>query len=185
MRAGTHTVRVARADGTWIERSITIAAHSRGTVVIDARAPATAPPKTSTANFNDDPTDPPEVGSPPAVKHPSLLPCKYDGCDTHSGDEIADPLADGQSYGSPVHAWRRIGIRGGGVVADHGGDGVGPSLAVVGHVALPWWNGIPRSRAHPIDLDVRLIDWSERGGGGAKLDVLGSSVGVDRVMFSP
>src|SRR3569833_4221482 len=74
------------------ETQVTLAAHARGTVILTAPKQA-AGPRAGHVDMTDGPSDPPVAGPPPAQKHPSLVPCKYDGCDTHSGEVLVDPLA--------------------------------------------------------------------------------------------
>ncbi len=181
VKAGTYTVR-AEQDGKIFESSVKIGARSRGSIVLEAPVVKTVAPKDGVANFNDEPTDPPQSGPPPAVKHPSLLPCKYDGCETHAGEQLADPL-ELERECLPPHpeAWR-IGVRAGVDAADHdGGSRIGPSFAAVTHVEAPWEDA---EATHPFELELR-VDWSQRGGNDAKFDAVGTSIGLDRVFAAP
>ena len=186
-KAGTYKVRVARtAHGlatSAIERPVTLAVRSRTSVIVVAAEVPRSEPRDGKVDFNDEPTDPPEVGPPPAVKHPSMLPCKYEGCDTHPGEELMDPFALADDWGPPHPAAWRIGVRAGVDAAGHdGGSRIGPSFAIVLHHAVP---GQLVAAHHPWELELRLLDFSERGGSDAKLDVLGTSLGLDRVIADP
>ena len=185
--AGTYKVRAARDAGglaaSAYERSVKLGPRSRGSIIIEAGAAPPATPRNGSVDFNDEPTDPPQSGPPPAIKHPSLLPCKYEGCDTHAGESLADPFELVRGW-VPTHpaAWR-IGIRAGFGAADHdGGSRIGPSLALVVHRAVP---GQLAAAPHPFELELRVLYFSERGGADAKLDVLGTSLGLDRGLAAP
>lgn len=167
VKAGTYKL---RANGG--ELVTTVAAHSRSMVVLSAAAkPVVADPKVGVANFNDEPTDPPVVGPPPAQKHPSLLPCRYDGCETHGGEQLVDPLATVEDLGPQRPATMRLGLR----VGIASSASLSPSFAAAARLALPW---------HAIALALRL-DGSERGATDATYEELGFSAGLAHVLVAP
>jgi len=168
VKAGTYKI---RANGG--ELAATVAAHSRSMIVLSpaAKPVTTDPNKVGVANFNDEPTDPPVVGPPPAQKHPSLLPCKYDGCETHDGEQLVDPLAYVEDRGPQHPATMRFGVRLG--IASSGS--LSPSFAAAARLALPW---------DAFALALRL-DGSERGASDAAYKELGFSAGVARAIAAP
>jgi hypothetical protein len=152
-KGGTYTVTVQG-----LSQKITIAARSRGTVIIDARTKTQAP-KDGKADFREDtPEQTAHTGPPPDVKRGSILPKKYQGIpDDPSGPEIEDPLA----YHDANLAWR-FGLRVGGGLMSQGESGVGVSVAAV---AMRPLDG-------PAFLAARL-DWNHR-----TLDTIGVNAGV-------
>ena len=169
-KAGTYTI---RANGRVVAQ--TLPAHARATVVLSEPAHVAAP-TAGNVNFNDEPTDPPVSGPPPAVKHPSLLPCKYEGCDTHGGEVLADPFARGADH-TPAHPPRaRLGVR----VGLAGSERIAPSFALAGRLALPWQD----AAAHPFELALRA-DGSPRERDAMRFTDLGLSLGVARVLAAP
>ena len=181
-RAGTYKIHATTSTGVVLETTVKLGPRTRASVVLTAPVAKTGSPKDGKADFTDEPMDPPENGSPPPVKHPSLLPCKYDGCDTHGGDELADPLATEPEHLPPQPAAYRAGIRAGIGASGHaGGSRIGPSLAFELRTAAPWE---AVDATHPFELGLRA-DWSRRGGDDARLDVLAASLGIDRVIAAP
>lgn len=159
-KAGTYKI---RANG--VESVTVLPAHTRATVFLAPTPKPVAPPKQGTVSFNDEPTDPPVVGPPPAQKHTSLLPCKYDGCDTHDGEQLVDPLVvrTEERHATPpeLRIGARLGVAGSGKVA--------PSFALAAHwswLALRF-DGSPRERDHATFTD------------------LGFSAGISHVIFAP
>jgi hypothetical protein len=159
-KAGTYKI---RANG--VESSTVLPAHTRATVFLAPPLKPAAPPKQGTVTFNEGPTDPPVVGPPPAQKHPSLLPCRYDGCDTHDGEQLVDPLAVRAEELQATPPELRIGAR----LGVAGSEKIAPSFAVAAHwswLALRF-DGSPRERDHATFTD------------------LGFSAGISHVVFAP
>lgn len=129
LRAGRHELRVTRAgDGVVLARVVDIKPRSRMPIVIDAAPPKQAAPKEGRADFRDEAPEVEHVGTPPPVKHPPLLPCKYRGECPASGDEIRDPLEQQATAVRDALAMRaRLGLRAGvGInMAPHGGYTIG------------------------------------------------------------
>ncbi len=161
-KAGTYTVHVT--SGTFDTRA-TVSARSRATVVLRMVAPKVVTPHAGAVSFLDEPTDPQIAAPPPAQKHPSLLPCKYDGCDTHAGEELVDPLAARAERLPPYPPELRVGVRVGVVGSDH----MSPSFAIAAHWKL---------------LALRA-DGSGRGYDNERYDDLGLTAGIAHVIASP
>lgn len=159
-QAGTYKI---RANGS--ESATVLPARSRTTVVLSAPKKPAAAPTNGTVSFNDEPTDPPVVGPPPAQKHKSLMPCKFDGCDTHSGEVLVDPLAVAAEavHGDPPEL--RIGAR----LGVAGSERIAPSFAAAAH-----WSWL-----------ALRVDGSPRERDAVKYDELGVSVGISHVVMSP
>jgi hypothetical protein len=182
-KAGTYHVKAATTDGRSVETTVKLGAHSRATVVLTAPPKATGAPKNGNVDFRDEPIDPPHSGPPPAIKHPSLIPCKYDGCDTHSGEVLVDPLARGDEFLPPHPAALRVGLRAGASAAGHaGGSRIGPALALAVRDEAPW-EDIDAQR--PFEFELRALEWSRRGGDDARFDALGASLGLAKVLADP
>lgn len=152
-KAGTYTVTVQG-----LSQKVTIAARSRGTVIIDARV-KTQSPKDGKADFREDtPEQTAHTGPPPDVKRGSILPKKYQGIpDDPSGPELDDPFA----YHDAHLAWR-FGARVGGGFMSQGDSGVGVSVAALA--------------ARPLDGPAFLaarLDWNHQ-----TLDTIGVNAGV-------
>jgi len=152
-KAGTYTVTVQG-----LSQKVTIAARSRGTVIIDARV-KTQSPKDGKADFRDEtPEQTAHSGPPPDVKRGSILPKKYQGIpDDPSGPELDDPFA----YHDAHLAWR-FGARVGGGFMSQGDNGIGVSVAALAS----------RPLAGPAFLAARL-DYNHK-----TLDTLGVNAGV-------
>lgn len=162
-KAGTYKIRVT-SGVTEVTTQATIAARSRATVVLRVAAPKAVTPHAGAVTFLDEPTDPQIVAPPPAQKHPSLLPCKYDGCDTHGGEELVDPLAYRAEHVPPYPPELRVGVRLGVVGSDH----VSPSFAIAAHWQL---------------LALRA-DGSERRYKNESYDDLGLTAGIAHVVVT-
>ena len=175
-RAGTYHV-----TGGGVTATLRLAAHSSASVVLDHRAPgAPPPPKPRAVDFSDEPTDAPTTGPPPAQKHPSLLPCKYEGCDTHGGETLEDPFAAKAERVPLEPPARSLGVRAGTSAAFHdGGSRIAPALAVDGRIRAGRVPGLG-----PAAVDVRL-DWSRRGGDDGEFDAFGASAQYGVVLFAP
>ena len=159
VKAGTYKL---RSNGR--ETQVTLAAHARGTVILTAPKQA-AGPRAGHVDMTDGPSDPPVAGPPPAQKHPSLVPCKYDGCDTHSGEVLVDPLAQ-QAERVEVDPPRfRIGVRAG--VASS--EKIAPAFAL----------------AAQRNLIALRADGSQRERDGTTYTGLGLAVGVAHPVWSP
>jgi hypothetical protein len=181
-RPGTYTIRATTATGVVLSTTVKLGSRMRASVVLTAPIAKTGTPHDGKADFTDEAMDPPQDGPPPPVPHKSLLPCKYTGCDTHGGEELADPLATEAEFLPPSPAAYRIGMRAGIGAAGHtGGSRIGPSLAIAATTRAPW--SAPDA-THPFELGLR-VDWSRRGGDDAKLDAFGASLGIDRVIAAP
>src|SRR3569833_3290297 len=158
VKAGTYKL---RSNGR--ETQVTLAAHARGTVILTAPKQA-AGPRAGHVDLTDGPSDSSVAGPPPAQKHPSLVPCKYDGCDTHSGEVLVDPLAQ-QAERVEVDPPRfRIGARAG--IASS--EKIAPAFAL----AAQW----------PL-LALRAAG-SQRERGGTTYTGLGLAVGVAHPVWS-
>ncbi|CAN5571288.1 hypothetical protein BH11MYX1_BH11MYX1_33300 [soil metagenome] len=161
-KAGTYKITVTSSV---LETETTLAARSRATVVLRVAAPKAAPPRDGAVTFLDEPTDPQIAAPPPAQNHPSLLPCKYDGCDTHGGETLVDPLAYEAERLPPYPPELRVGVRVGAVQSDH----VSATFAIAAHWKL---------------LALR-VDGSRRGYDHERYDDLGVTAGIAHVIASP
>lgn len=161
-KAGTYKIRTTSGV---METEATLAARSRATVVLRAAAPHARTPRDGAVSFLDEPTDPMIAAPPPAQHHPSLLPCKYEGCNTHGGEVLVDPLADEAKRVAPYPPALRIGVRVGIVDSDH----VEPSFAIAAHWQL---------------LALR-VDGSRRGYDHARYADVGVTAGIAHVIASP
>lgn len=163
-KAGTYKI---RANG--VESSTVLPAHTRATVFLAPPPKPVAPAKQGNVTFNDEPTDPPVTGPPPAQHHPSLLPCKYDGCDTHDGEQLVDPLAVPLAVrAEELHATPpelRIGAR----LGVAGSEELAPSFAIAAH-----WSWL-----------ALRFDGSPRERDAATFTDLGFSAGISHVIFAP
>jgi hypothetical protein len=159
VKAGTYKV---RAQGR--ETQATLAAHSRATAILTVPKQA-AGPRTGVVNMADEPTDPPVSGPPPAQKHPSLLPCRYDGCDTHGGEVLVDPLARESERVEIDPPDLRIGVRAGVASSER----LSPAFALAAQ-----WN-----------LLAIRADGSQRERDGASYTGLGLAIGVAHPVWSP
>jgi hypothetical protein len=159
VKAGTYKV---RSNGR--ETQVTLAAHSRGTVILTVPKQAAAP-RAGVVNIADDPTDPPVSGPPPAQKHPSLVPCKYDGCDTHSGEVLVDPLAQRAERVELDPPDLRVGVRAGVASSER----ISPAFAIAAQ-----WN-----------LLAIRADGSQRERDGASYTGLGLAIGIAHPVWSP
>jgi len=159
VKAGTYKL---RSDGR--ETTTTFAAHSRATVILTVpKQPAG--PRTRHVDMTDGPSDPPVSGPPPAQKHPSLVPCKYDGCDTHSGEVLVDPLAQEAERVEIDPPSFRIGVRAGVASSER----ISPAFAVAAQ-----WN-----------LLALRVDGSQRERDGASYTGLGLAAGVAHPVWAP
>jgi hypothetical protein len=176
-RAGTYYVK----GNTQTTTMLHLERHTRASVVLDNH-PHTAQhaPRTHTVDFLDEPTDPANTTPPPAQKHPSLLPCKYTGCDTHSGETLDDPFAlhTDRVPGLPDFA---LGARVGTSAAFHdGASRIAPAFAIDGRMRAGRFPGLG-----PAVVDVRL-DWAPRGGGeDGNFQAFGASAQYGIVLFAP
>jgi len=159
VKAGTYKLHSNGRD-----TQATLAAHSRAMVILTVPKQA-AGPKAGVVNMADEPTDPPVSGPPPAQKHPSLVPCKYDGCDTHSGEVLVDPLAREAERVELDPPALRVGLR----VGVASSERISPAFAIAAQ-----WNL----------LAVRA-DGSQRERDGASYTGLGLAVGVAHPVWSP
>ena len=162
-KAGTYTIRATSGV-----TEATLAARSRATVVLRAAAPHAKAPRDGAVSFLDEPTDPTIAAPPPAQHHPSLLPCKYDGCDTHGGEVLVDPLAPLAPEAKRVPPYPpelRVGARVGIVDSDH----VAPTFAIAAHWQL---------------LALR-VDGSRRGYDHERYADVGVTAGIAHVIASP
>ncbi|HTL38070.1 MAG TPA: hypothetical protein VL326_33295 [Kofleriaceae bacterium] len=144
-KAGTYTVTVQG-----LSQKVTIAARSRGTVIIDART-KTQTPKDGKADFREDtPEQSAHTGPPPDVKRGSILPKKYQGIpDDPSGPELDDPFA----YHDAHLAWR-FGARVGGGFMSQGDNGIGVSVAALASRPLDG----PAFLAARLDYNHKTLD---------------------------
>jgi hypothetical protein len=159
VKAGTYKL---RSNGR--ETEVTLAAHTRATAILTVPKPA-AGPRAGVVNIADDPTDPPVTGPPPAQKHPSLVPCKYEGCDTHSGEVLVDPLAQQAERVEISPPDLRIGVRAGVASSER----LSPAFALAAQ-----WN-----------LFAIRADGSQRERDGASYTGLGLAIGIAHPVWSP
>src|SRR5258706_11686245 len=75
VKAGTYKVHVER-DGRIAETSVTLAAHSRTSVVLDVGAKTARPPRTGVVDFNEQGGEVVRKGPLPVVKRGTLVPKK-------------------------------------------------------------------------------------------------------------
>jgi len=174
-KAGTYAI-VANGKTT----TVRVDAHASVPVLLDNHAPKVAAPRSGTVDLGDEPTDTPNTTQPPDQKHPSLLPCKFSGCDTHAGERIDDPFETRVERLPIAPPTLALGVRVGTSAAFHdGGNRIAPAVAIDGrmHVGGPSWLG-------PAAIDLRL-DWAERGGDDGKFDAYGASAQYGAVVFAP
>jgi len=167
-KAGTYKISVAAdAASLGTPAAITVAksidAHSRTTVIINAPA-AKKPARAGTVSFEE--PEPAHEGPPPAVKHGTMMPKKYEHPGVASGPQIDDPFPTGV-IGEQRVTWR-LGARvGGGVIARPDADPqFGFALAAMA----------ARSLVGPAVLTGRL-DWTH-----GALDSIGVNFGVGLVV---
>jgi hypothetical protein len=177
-RAGTYYVK-----GNTQTTMLQLERHTRASVVLDNHPhSAQHPARTHTVDFLDEPTDPTNTGPPPTQKHPSLLPCKYTGCDTHAGETLDDPFAlhAARVPGLPDFA---LGARVGTSAAFHdGASRIAMALAVDGRMRAGRFPGLG-----PAVVDVRL-DWAPRGTASStdgSFEAFGASAQYGIVLFAP
>jgi hypothetical protein len=159
VKAGTYKLHSNGRDS-----QVTLAAHSRTTVILTAPKPATGP-RTGHVDMTDGPSDPPVAGPPPAQKHPSLVPCKYDGCDTHSGEVLVDPLARESERVEVDPPTLRVGVRAGVASSER----ISPAFALAAQ-----WN-----------LLAIRADGSHRERDGASYTGLGLAIGIAHPIWAP
>jgi hypothetical protein len=156
-KAGTYKITVG---GQTVEK--VLEARSRTTVIINVPPPPKAP-KTGVVNFEDDPEK--HEGPPPAVKHGTMMPSKYQTPSAPTGEQLDDPFA---TRGNAHVAWR-LGLRLTGGVADRANAAASPSF------------GIAALAARPLDAGVMLtarLDYAHR-----ELDTIGMNVGFGYVVL--
>lgn len=163
-KAGEYTINIA-ADtatldaGKGMTTTAALDPFSRRTVILNV--PVKAPPKDGTVDFEDDPAEQnAHKGSPPAIKHPTLLPKKYIKPGAPSGPQLDDPFALSQDGSYDWHLGARVG--GGMYLQDASTTGAALSVS-----AVAW-----RSLGGPVALATRL-GWSHRD-----VDALGLDAGV-------
>jgi hypothetical protein len=170
MTAGTHTV--ASADHSM---KVDVAAHASGPIIFDRGITRVVKQKQSTqVDFVDDTVSDTTAPPSPDQKHPSLLPCRYSGCDTHSGETIDDPF-EVKPKRLPIEPpMLSLGLRAGASDAFHaGGSGLAPSVAIEGRMRA---GELPH--VGPGFVDARL-DWS------SAFETFGASVHYGAVVFAP
>jgi hypothetical protein len=174
-KAGTYTI-----TGAGRITMVQVAAHTSRPIVLENRTPRSPAPHPQQMDFADEPTDSPNVTQPPDQQHPSMLPCKYTGCDTHDGGHIDDPLAT-RAARVPIEPPNlSLGLRAGASAAFHaGGSRIAPSLAIDGRMRAGRFPGLG-----PAAIDLRL-DWAMRGGDNASFDAFGASAQYGAVVFAP
>lgn len=148
-KAGTYKITVG---GQTVEK--VLEPHSRTTVIINVPPPP-KPAKNGVVSFEEEPEQ--HKGTPAAVKHGTMMPKKYLGPSTPSGEQLDDPFA----LSDAVINWR-LGLRVASGVIDQGNAGVGFGIAAVA--------------ARPLDGPVMLatrLDWSHR-----EVDTIAANVGV-------
>ena len=88
MPAGTYTI--SSADHSM---KVEVAPHARGPIIFDRGIERVVKTKKSTeVDFTGDAIESDTTAPPPDQRHPSMLPCKYSGCETHAGDQLDDPF---------------------------------------------------------------------------------------------
>jgi hypothetical protein len=93
------------------------------------------------------------------------VPCKYDGCDTHSGEVLVDPLAQQAERVAISPPDLRIGVRAGVASSER----ISPAFALAAQ-----WN-----------LLAIRADGSQRERDGASYTGLGLAVGIAHPVWSP
>jgi hypothetical protein len=168
-KAGTYTI-VANGAKTQIH----VDARSSMPILLDNHAPKQHAPRSGTVDIAAEPTDAATTTQPPDQQHPSLLPCKYSGCDTHDGTHLDDPF-EVQAERLPIAPPQfSIGARIGASEAFHtGGSRIAPAAAIDARV-----------HAGPGFVDARL-DWARRGGDDGEFDAFGASAQYGAVIFAP
>jgi hypothetical protein len=174
-KAGTYTI-----TGGGRVTMVELAAHSSRPVVLEHRAPKSPAPHAHAMDFADEPTDAATTTQPPDQKHPSMLPCKFNGCDTHGGETLDDPFA-ARAERVPIEPpMRSLGARAGTSAAFHtGGNRIAPALALDGRMRAGRVPGLG-----PAMIDLRL-DWAMRGGDDGTFDAFGASAQYGAVIFAP
>ena len=135
---------------------------------------------TASIDFADEPTDAANTTQPPDQKHPSMLPCKYTGCETRGGETLDDPFATRAEHLPTEPAAYSLGVRAGTSAAFHsGGSRIAPALALDGRMHAGRFPGLG-----PAAIDLRF-DWAMRGGDDGKFDAFGASAQYGAVVFAP
>ena len=176
VKAGTYSITANGAKTT-----VRVGANTRVPILLDNHAPKSQAPRSGTIDItNDEPTDSATTTQPPDQQHPSMLPCKYTGCDTHDGEHLDDPFAV-QAERLPIAPPAvSIGARIGTSAAFHsGGSRIAPAAAIDGRVHAGRLPGIG-----PAFVDVRL-DWARRGGDDGEFDAFGASAQYGAMIFAP
>jgi len=174
-KAGTYTI-----TGGGRITMVQLAAHSGRPIVLENRTPKSPSPHPQTMDFADEPTDAANTTPPPDQQHPSLLPCKYTGCNTHDGETIDDPFAVRAEHVPVEPPAYSLGVRAGTSAAFHsGGSRIAPALALDGRVRAGRFPGLGAAA-----IDLRL-DWAMRGGDDGKFDAFGASAQYGAVVFAP
>ncbi len=168
-KAGTYTI---IANG--VKLPVHVDASSSMPILLDNHAPKPRAPRTGTVDIAAEPTDAATTTQPPDQQHPSLLPCKFTGCDTHDGTHLDDPFAL-QPERLPIAPPQvSIGARIGASEAFHaGGSRIAPAAAIDARVHAGF--GF---------VDARL-DWARRGGDDGEFDAFGASAQYGAVIFAP
>jgi hypothetical protein len=165
MAAGTHTI--ASADHSM---KVDVAAHASGPIIFDRGIARVVKQKQSTqVDFVDDTVESDTTAPPsPDQKHPSMLPCRYSGCDTHSGERIDDPF-EVKPERLPIEPpMLSLGLRAGASDAfQAGGSRLAPSVAIEGRMRVGF--GF---------VDARL-DWS------SAFETFGASAQYGATIFAP
>lgn len=164
-KAGTYDVRVTDHDRVFTQ-TIILQPHSRATAVITVPAEKPHVIREQSVTFDDNSAIEQHSGPPPDIKHPSLLPCKFENACSAAGDPIADPLAD-KTYGprDGATAPLRVGLRVGGGIARVGS--LAMSLGVAGTLRLS-----------PHLAATARADWTRRESGMQGLDAIALSAGL-------
>ncbi|HEX4451044.1 MAG TPA: hypothetical protein VH143_09255 [Kofleriaceae bacterium] len=166
-KAGTYTI---TANGA--KTQIHVVANSSMPILLDNHAPKPRAPRSGVVDIAAEPTE--TTTQPPDQPHPSLLPCKFTGCDTHDGEHLDDPFAARAERLPIAPPAFSIGARIGASEAFHaGGSRIAPAAALDARVHAGF--GF---------VDARL-DWARRGGDDGAFDAFGASAQYGAVIFAP
>jgi hypothetical protein len=168
-KAGTYTIIANNA-----KMQIHVDARSSMPILLDNHAPKQRAPRSGVVDIAAEPTESETTTQPPDQKHPSLLPCKFSGCDTHDGEQLDDPFAIRAERLPIAPPQFSIGARVGASAAFHdGGSRIAPAAAIDA-----------RMHAGPGFADLR-VDWARRGGDDGEFDAFGASAQYGIVIFAP
>jgi hypothetical protein len=137
LHAGRHELRFTRpSDGKVFTRVVDVKRRTHVPLVLALGEPAPKPPKDGHADFRDEAPEVEQVGTPPPVKHPPLMPCKYTGTCPSAGGALVDPLeTHPETVRDALDMRVRLGVRVG-IGASTGATRGGYALGAIGTFAL-------------------------------------------------